>query len=53
MKKIILFISVTLFSSLGWWLGGRFGMMTGYWASFVGSLVGVYVGCIVNRNYLG
>lgn len=52
MKKIILFISIILFSWIGWLLGARFGIMTGYWASFVGSLAGVYVGCKINSNYL-
>lgn len=50
MKKIVLFLSVTLFGWLGWMLGDRFGLMTAYFASVVGSLVGVYLGCRVNRS---
>jgi hypothetical protein len=52
MKKIILLISITLFSWIGWMICARFGIMTAYIASFVGSLIGVYVGCKINSNYL-
>jgi len=52
MKKLIIFISVTLFSWIGWWLGARFGQMTGYFLSFIGSLVGVYAGVLFNRQYI-
>ncbi len=52
MKKLVIFISVTLFSWIGWWLGDRIGMTTGYLLSFVGSLVGVVVGCRFNRDHL-
>ena len=52
MKKIILLGSITIFSWMGWMLGDRFGIMTAYLLSFVGSLVGVYAGVKVNRNYL-
>ena len=53
MKKIILLGSITIFSWMGWLLGDRFGIMTAYLLSFAGSLVGVYVGCRINRDYLG
>lgn len=53
MKKLVIFISVTLFSWIGWWLGNRIGMTTAYLLSFIGSLVGVIVGCRFNRAYLG
>lgn len=52
MKKIILFISITVFSWLGWWMCASFGLMTGYFASVIGGLVGVYVGCKINSNYV-
>ena len=52
MKKIVLLASITLFSWLGWELGDRFGVMTAYLLSFVGSLLGVYVGVKIKRNYL-
>lgn len=53
MKKICLLVSITLCSWLGWWLGDQFGMMTAYLLSFVGSILGVFVGCRLNRDYLG
>jgi hypothetical protein len=52
MKKIVLFLSITLLSGIGWELGDHFGLMTAYFTSVVGSLVGVYVGCRINRDYL-
>lgn len=52
MKKIVLFLSITLFSWIGWMMGDRFGIMTAYFTSVAGSLVGVYVGCRINRDYL-
>ena len=52
MKKLVLMLSVTLFSWIGWMLGERFGMTTAYLLSFIGSLVGVIIGCRVNRDYL-
>jgi hypothetical protein len=53
MKTIILLLSISFFSWIGWWLGGHIGLMTGYLAGFVGSLVGVVVGVRCNQNYLG
>ncbi len=52
MKKLILFIFITLGGYLGWWLGEYIGIMTAYFLSVVGSLAGVFVGCAVNRRYL-
>lgn len=54
MKKIVLLLSITIFSWLGWEMGARFGggMMTSYLLSFVGSLFGVYVGVKINRDYM-
>ena len=52
MKKLILFIMITLFGSIGWWLGAYIGVMTAYFVSVAGSLVGVYVGVKINQAYL-
>ena len=52
MKKIILLTNITIFSWLGWWLGDRFGIMTAYLLGFGGSLVGVYLGVRITRDYL-
>jgi len=53
MNKIVLLLSITIFGWIGWKLGDRFGLMTAYFSSVAGSLVGVYVGCRINRDYLG
>jgi hypothetical protein len=52
MKKIVLLLSITIFGWIGWKLGDRFGLMTAYFSSVAGSLVGVYVGSRINREYL-
>ena len=52
MKKIILLTSITIFSWLGWAMGARFGLVSAYMLSFVGSLVGVYAGVKLNRNLM-
>ena len=52
MNKLCIFLGLTIFGWIGWWLGKRFGLMTGYLLSFLGSLAGVYVGWRVNRHLL-
>ena len=49
MKTLILLISISIFGGIGWWLASDFGLMTGYFASLVGSLLGVYVGVKISR----
>jgi hypothetical protein len=52
MKKIILLLSITLFSWLGWWLGAYIGIMTAWLLGFAGSLLGVVIGVRFNQAYL-
>jgi len=52
MKKLILLITITIFSWIGWWAGEHMGIMTAYVISFIGSLFGVYVGVRINQEYL-
>jgi hypothetical protein len=52
MKKLLILITVSLFGGFGWLLGARFGLMTGYIFSFIGSLLGVYIGVRINRDYM-
>ena len=52
MKKICLLTCITMFGYLGWRLGEGVGMMTAYLLGFAGNLVGVYLGCRINREYL-
>ena len=51
MKKLVMLISITLFSSVGWALGARVGFGTAWLLSGVGSIAGVYVGWRVNQAY--
>lgn len=51
MSKLCLIIGLTVFSWLGWWLGSQVGFMTAYFLSGLGSLVGVYIGWRINRDY--
>ncbi len=53
MKKIFLFITTSLGSWLGWKLGASYGIMTAYWLSVVGSVVGVVAGVKFNSRFLG
>lgn len=51
MNKLCIFVGLTLFSYLGWWLGAKYGIMTAFILSSIGSLFGVYAGWKVNRMY--
>jgi hypothetical protein len=43
---------MTVFGSAGWWLGAKVGLMTAYVASCVSSMVGVYLGWRIYRDYV-
>ena len=51
MNKLCILIGMTAGSWVGWWLGARVDLLTGFILSGVGSLVGVYMGWRVNRDY--
>lgn len=44
MTKIIVMITSTVGSGVGWWLGDSFGIMTAFMLSIVGLALGVYAG---------
>lgn len=50
--KLCIFVGMNAGGIVGWWLGEPAGMMTAFFASSVGSLVGVYGGWRVARHYL-
>ena len=52
MRKIILLLCITIFGLAGWWIGAHIGIMTAYLISFIGSLLGVYIGVRFNQNYV-
>jgi hypothetical protein len=42
MSKLLSFVGATIGGSLGWWLGDRFGVMTAFLLSIVGTGAGIY-----------
>jgi hypothetical protein len=53
MNKICIFVGMTILGFIGWWVGSKLGgIMTAFLISSVGSLLGVYVGWRINRDYL-
>jgi len=53
MNKLCIFIGMTVLGSVGWWLGAKIGLMSGFFLSGIGSLVGVYLGWRINRDHFG
>lgn len=51
-SKLFIFIGMTIMGWVGWWLGAKVGLMTGYILSTVGSILGVYLGWRFNRDFL-
>jgi len=51
MNKLCILVGVTVLGWVGWLIGAYFGFMTGYIVSGIGSLLGVYVGWRVNRDF--
>ncbi len=52
MKKLFMLICITFFSWIGWWLGSKIGLMTGYILSVIGGMLGVYIGWRIKRDYM-
>jgi hypothetical protein len=53
MNKICIIAGATVLGYGGWWMGEQMGgMMTAFIVSSIGSLLGVYVGWRVNRDYI-
>ena len=44
MNKMVPWLTTTVGSSIGWWLGAKVGMMTAFMLSMVGFGVGLYYG---------
>jgi hypothetical protein len=43
-RKLIILMTSTVGSALGWWIGARVGIMTAFILSIVGLGVGIWVG---------
>ncbi len=52
MNKLCIFLGMTILGWIGWWIGDKIGLTTGFVFSGIGSLTGVYVGWRINRDYL-
>jgi hypothetical protein len=51
-NKLCIFLGMTILGWTGWWIGARVGLMTAFILSGIGSMVGVYAGWRINRDYL-
>lgn len=53
MRKLFALIGATLGGWIGWAIGERFGFMTAFFVSIVGTALGVYAAHRISRHYLG
>jgi len=51
-NKLCIFVGVMVLGWVGWWIGAKIGFMTAYMLGGISSVVGVYVGWRINRDYL-
>ena len=51
-SKIIVLIGIMSGSSLGWWLGGKIGIMTAVFGGSIGAAAGLYFSRQFVKNYL-
>lgn len=51
MNKLCIFLGMTIFGWIGWRAGEKVGFMTAFLSSGIASMVGVYVGWRINREY--
>lgn len=52
MTRLVYLIGLTIGGWAGWWLGGQFGLTVAFILSSIGSIVGVYAGWRIHRDYL-
>jgi len=50
LKKILIFIFLTVFGWVGWVIGEKIGLMTAYFFSCLCSAVGIVLAIILNRR---
>ena len=51
MTRLCIFLGMTILGWVGWWLGERVGITTAFLLSGLGSIIGVYVGWRIARDY--
>lgn len=52
MGKVMALVGTTIGGGIGWWLGARVGIMTAFFASVVGTGVGLYAARRFVSEYL-
>ncbi len=52
MCKLCILIGMTILGWIGWWLGAKIGLMTAFLVSGLGSMIGVYLGWRIYRDFL-
>ncbi len=50
MKRMVMLIAVSCGGSIGWYCGSGWGIMSAYFASVLGSAIGLYLGRKLQRN---
>jgi len=51
MNRFWIFVCMSILGWAGWWLGEKAGFMAAFLISSLGSLLGVYVGWRINRDF--
>lgn len=52
MKKVLIFLSISIGGWIGWWLGKYVGFMTAYLLSVLGGAAGLYTGRRIMKKYM-
>lgn len=52
MGRLLMVVGATVLGWVGWALGDTFGIMTAFLLSTLGSLIGIYLGWRIHRDYL-
>lgn len=50
MKKLVVLVTTTIGSTVGWWLGSSYGIMTAFILSMIGFGVGMFYGARFAKN---
>ena len=52
MIRLFIFLGMFLGGWIGWWIGGHIGIWTAYLLGSAGSIIGVYVGWRIGRDFM-
>ena len=51
MTKLVILLTSTVGSAIGWWLGAKVGIMTAFMVSMLGTGLGIYYGRKAAQHY--